>query len=242
MRQERAELTRQALTMAAATSFDRLGYQRTTLFEVSRGAAMSKGALSFHFGSKEELADTVRREACTQSLKAADALRSGEQPALQTLIDLTHLVAHQLEHDHLARAAVKLAHELDTPPDPAVNPFACWQQVFTDVAREAEKEGSLRCEATTEAVAELAFCLASGAHSEQAGRPVDAGVDVHRRLAAHWELLLHGLVARPGTGELRAAGSRTDWRPMAAREDAREDTTENAKADVRDAEQERTPA
>lgn len=211
MRQERAELTRQALTMAAAKSFDRVGYQRTTLFEVSRGAAMSKGALSFHFGSKEELADTVRREACTRSSRAAELLREKEQPALQTLIDLTHLVAHQLERDHLARAAVKLARELDTPPDPEVNPFACWQQVFTDVAREAEKEGTLRGEATTEAVAELAFCLASGAHCEQTGHAGDSAVDVHQRLAAHWQLLLHGLVVQPGPCSLWSAGTETDW-------------------------------
>lgn len=197
--------------MAAAKSFDRLGYQRTTLFEVSRGAAMSKGALSFHFGSKEELADTVRREACRRSHRAAELLRAEELPALQTLIDLTHLVAHQLEHDHLARAAVKLARELDTPPDPEINPFACWQQVFTDVAREAEKEGALRCEATTEAVAELAFCLASGGLSERTSRPADATAGIHQRLAAHWELLLHGLVTQPGPGELWTAGTETDW-------------------------------
>lgn len=209
MRQERAELTRQALTMAAAESFDRLGYQRTTLFEVSRGAAMSKGALSFHFGSKEELADTVRREACTRSWRAAEEMRAKEQPALQTLIDLTHLVAQQLETDHLARAAVKLAGELDTPPDPEINPLACWQQVFTDVAREAEKEGALRGEATTEAVAELAFCLAYGTHSEQSSRTNDSGVGIHQRLAAHWQLLLHGLVTGPGG--LWSAGTETDW-------------------------------
>lgn len=209
MRQERAELTRQALTMAAAKSFDRLGYQRTTLFEVSRGAAMSKGALSFHFGSKEELADTVRREACARSSRAAEEMRAKEQPALQTLVDLTHLVAEQLRSAHLVRAAVKLARELDTPPDPDVNPLACWQQVFSDVAREAEKEGALRGEATTEAVAELAFCLACGSHPEASGRSADYGDDIHQRLAAHWQLLLHGLVSEPAG--LWSAGTETDW-------------------------------
>lgn len=221
MRQERAELTRQALTMAAAKSFDRLGYQRTTLFEVSRGAAMSKGALSFHFGSKEELADTVRREACTRSQQAAEFLRTKEQPALQTLIDLTHLMAHQLDHDHLARAAVTLARELDTPPDPEINPLACWQQIFTDVAREAEKEGTLRAEATTEAVAELAFCLASGAHSERTGRTDESGADVHQRLAGHWQLLLYGLMVQPGPGDLWSAGTETDWLRAAERQPVR---------------------
>ncbi|MGH3311303.1 MAG: ScbR family autoregulator-binding transcription factor [Streptomyces sp.] len=207
MRQERAELTRHTLTMAAARSFDRAGYQRTTLFEVSRAAAVSKGALSFHFGSKEELADTVRREACTRTCMATEQLREKDQPALQTLIDLTHLVAHQLAHDHLARAAVKLARELETPGDPEINPIACWRQVFTDVAREAEKDGTLRCEATAEAVAELSFCLVSGAHAEQ----TDKDVDIHQRLAAHWQLLLPGLVAHPGPGYLLNGGTEEDW-------------------------------
>jgi len=214
MRQERAELTRHALTMAAARSFDRSGYQRTTLFEVSRSAAMSKGALSFHFGSKEELADTVRREACTRTFQATELLRAKDQPALQTLIDLTHLVAEQLAHDHLARAAVKLAGELETPPDPAINPLACWRQVFADVAREAEKDGALRCETTAEAVAEVAFCLASGTHSEQA----DQHSDIHQRLAEHWQLLLYGLVSQPGPDHLWIAGTESDWLQVTGRE------------------------
>jgi AcrR family transcriptional regulator len=211
MRQERAELTRQALTRAAARSFDRCGYQRTTLFEVSRAAAMSKGALSFHFGSKEELADSVRREACTRTLEATEILRGKDQHPLQTLIDLTHLVAHQLAHDHLARAAVKLARELETPPDPEVNPLACWQQIFTAVARQAEEEGKLRAEATAEAVAELAFCLATGAHSEQS----DEDFDIHQRLARHWKLLLIGLAPASINGQdsddLWSAGTESDW-------------------------------
>ncbi|WP_181767532.1 TetR/AcrR family transcriptional regulator [Streptomyces albidus (ex Kaewkla and Franco 2022)] len=214
MRQERAELTRHALTMAAARSFDRSGYQRTTLFEVSRGAAMSKGALSFHFGSKEELADTVRREACIRTYQAAQVLRDKDQPPLQTLIDLTHLVAHQLAHDHLSRAAVKLARELETPPDPEINPLVCWRQIFTDVAREAEKDGMLRGEATAEAVAELAFCLASGAYSEQ----TDQTSDVHQRLAGHWQLLLNGLV--PVEEHLWIAGTEADWLHVTSREPA----------------------
>jgi AcrR family transcriptional regulator len=214
MRQERAEHTRQALTMAAAESFDRSGYQRTTLFEVSRAAAMSKGALSFHFGSKEELADTVRREACTRTYQATEMLRDKDQPALQTLIDLTHLVAHQLAQDHLARAAVKLARELETPQDPEINPLACWRQVFTDVAREAEKDGTLRGEATAEIVAELAFCLASGPYSEQ----TDQESDIHQRLAGQWQLLLTGLVSQPAGGQLWSAGTEMDWLHVTSRE------------------------
>ena len=216
MRQERAALTRQTLTMAAARSFDRTGYQRTTLFEVSRAAAVSKGALSFHFGSKEELADTVRREACARTHRATELLREKDQSALQTLIDLTHLVAHQLAHDHLARAAVVLARELDTPGDPEINPLACWRQVFTDAAREAEKDGTLRGEATAEAVAELAFCLASGAHSEQ----TDQDADIHQRLAEHWQLLLCGLMREAGHGQLESGGTETDWSYTPGREPA----------------------
>jgi AcrR family transcriptional regulator len=176
---------------------------------------MSKGALSFHFGSKEELADTVRREACIRTYQASEMLRDKDQPALQTLIDLSHMVAHQLAHDHLARAAVKLARELETPPDPEINPLACWRQIFTDVAREAEKDGTLRGDATAEAVAELAFCLASGAHSEG----TDQCVDVRQRLAAHWQLLLNGLV--PVVDHLWTAGTESDWLHVTSREPAR---------------------
>lgn len=188
MRQERAELTRDALMLAAAESFDRCGYERTTLLDVSRAACVSRGALSFHFGSKEDLAAAVRREAHARTVKAAEALREKNQSALQTLVDLTHLMAHQLSYDPLARAAVQLARELRTPAAPGTSPVTCWRQALTDVAREAEKDGTLTGDASAEAVAELAWRLAFGGHAERTPRET-----VRQRLTELWELLLPGL-------------------------------------------------
>ncbi|WP_070018725.1 TetR/AcrR family transcriptional regulator [Streptomyces nanshensis] len=212
MVQVRAQLTRQALTMAAAKSFSLNGYERTTLTEVSGAADVSKGALSFHFSSKEDLAETVLREACSRTLQATRTLLEKRQPALRALMDLTHWVAHQLASDPLTQAAVRLVRELKTPSDPEVNLLDCWRSIFTEVAEKAEEEGTLRPGTTAEGVAELAFCIvASGAHSQQAGTEDADGSDVHHRLSGLWQMLLHGVVSNSGSSH--SAGTGLDRRP-----------------------------
>ncbi|WP_156509801.1 TetR family transcriptional regulator, partial [Rhodococcoides corynebacterioides] len=56
VRQARAEITRDTVLAGAATVFLRLGYANASLSEIISQSQVTKGALYFHFGSKEELA------------------------------------------------------------------------------------------------------------------------------------------------------------------------------------------
>jgi AcrR family transcriptional regulator len=58
-RQERAIRTRQKILVAAAELFDEVGYEAATISEVLQRSGVTKGALYFHFTSKEELAQEV---------------------------------------------------------------------------------------------------------------------------------------------------------------------------------------
>lgn len=60
-RQERAIRTRRALLVAAAEVFDEVGYEAATISDVLKKSGMTKGALYFHFTSKEELAQWSSR-------------------------------------------------------------------------------------------------------------------------------------------------------------------------------------
>ena len=60
--QGRARATRQALLIAAATRFAEVGYHGTSLSEVITASKVTKGALYFHFASKQALADAVVAE------------------------------------------------------------------------------------------------------------------------------------------------------------------------------------
>ena len=59
--QERAERTREQIVRAAAVCFDTRGFGATSLSGIVETAKVSKGALYFHFTSKEKLARPSRR-------------------------------------------------------------------------------------------------------------------------------------------------------------------------------------
>ncbi len=59
VRQLRAEATRAAALRAAADLFLDVGHANATLSQVSAQSGVTKGALYFHFASKEELARAI---------------------------------------------------------------------------------------------------------------------------------------------------------------------------------------
>lgn len=61
-RQERAVRTRRAILEAAAAVFDERGYEAATIADILARAGVTKGALYFHFSSKQELAQGVLDE------------------------------------------------------------------------------------------------------------------------------------------------------------------------------------
>ncbi|MEU1409958.1 helix-turn-helix domain-containing protein, partial [Streptomyces sp. NPDC005728] len=57
--QERAVRTRRAILVAAAGVFAEVGFEAATIAEILQRAGVTKGALYFHFASKQELAQAV---------------------------------------------------------------------------------------------------------------------------------------------------------------------------------------
>src|SRR5690349_8169894 len=89
--QKRAIRTRQAILAAAGAVFAEVGYEASTIAQILQRASVTKGALYFHFSSKEELAQAV----------LADQLSSvppipPRDLVLQDGLDATFLLAHLL--------------------------------------------------------------------------------------------------------------------------------------------------
>ncbi|MGW4024068.1 ScbR family autoregulator-binding transcription factor [Streptomyces sp. NPDC005009] len=106
--QERSEKTRQRLVHAGAEMFDLKGYANATLADIADAAGVTKGALYFHFVSKEDLAEAVRQRGhalVCEAVRAADDRRA----PLQALVDLSHWLAWSLQEDPTLRAAFRLA-------------------------------------------------------------------------------------------------------------------------------------
>src|SRR5689334_12795925 len=91
-RQDRAERTRTAILDAAAAVFDERGFSGASLSDILTKAGVTKGALYFHFSSKEELARAVIEEQFSADLPFV----SFDDPGFQTVIDMSHALAHNL--------------------------------------------------------------------------------------------------------------------------------------------------
>ncbi|WP_331748908.1 MULTISPECIES: ScbR family autoregulator-binding transcription factor [unclassified Streptomyces] len=136
-KQDRAIRTRQTILSAAAKVFEKNGYQAATITEILAEAGVTKGALYFHFQSKEELAQGVLGE---QDQRLAVPDRACKT---QEVVDVIMLHAHRLQTNPMVRAGVRLsldqqAHDLDRS-----GPFLNWGEVLSGLLEKAQAQGEL---------------------------------------------------------------------------------------------------
>ncbi|MEU0662288.1 ScbR family autoregulator-binding transcription factor [Streptomyces lavendulocolor] len=136
-KQDRAIRTRQTILSAAAKVFEQRGYQAATISEILTTAGVTKGALYFHFESKDDLAQGVLAEQDQRLVVPRRACRT------QELVDVVMLHAHRLQNDPMVRAGVRLsldqqAHDLDRS-----GPFLRWVAVVDQLLQGARTQGEL---------------------------------------------------------------------------------------------------
>ncbi|MFF7735346.1 ScbR family autoregulator-binding transcription factor [Streptomyces sp. NPDC007984] len=154
-RQERAIRTRRTILEAAAAVFDERGYTSATIGEILDRAGVTKGALYFHFGSKEELAVGVFEEQLAIALPP-------QSSRLQELVDSGLVMARRLRSEPLVRASVGLALDqgaMDLDRTPA---FRMWIDQNTQMLGEAKTRGELLQHVDVAETAELLVGSFSG--------------------------------------------------------------------------------
>ncbi|GAA2482422.1 ScbR family autoregulator-binding transcription factor [Streptomyces gobitricini] len=189
-KQERAVQTRLALMRAAAEVFDEHGYAGAGINKILKRAGLTAGALYFHFGSKEGLAEAVMN---AQQDTIEPLL---ESRGLQRLVDITLVWAHQLGADPLLRAGVELSLGHEGFADGA--PFESWRELMAGYLREARELGELREGVDPEAVARFVVGACTGV--QLYSRQVDSRASLPRRVEEMWDCLLPGIAA-PGTAQ-----------------------------------------
>ncbi|MBB5123132.1 gamma-butyrolactone-binding protein [Streptomyces eurocidicus] len=102
-KQARAIQTRRMILEAAGAVFDEFGYESATIAEILARAGVTKGALYFHFASKEELARGVLGEALTTEGVLPQESR------LQEWVDIGMVLAHRLPKEPLLSASIRLS-------------------------------------------------------------------------------------------------------------------------------------
>lgn len=135
--QARAIRTRRLLLESAASVFAERGYERTTIGEILTRAGVTKGALYFHFASKEELALGVLEA------QMLDVPLIPQDVKIQELVDQAYLLTHRLQRDALVRASVALALDSGASEVNRAAPFRAWIDQVSEILTVAKARGEL---------------------------------------------------------------------------------------------------
>ncbi|MFI8517110.1 ScbR family autoregulator-binding transcription factor [Streptomyces sp. NPDC085481] len=149
-KQDRAIRTRQAILEAAAAVFDERGYEAAKLSDILELAQVTKGALYFHFDSKEDLAHAVIDAQVSVVPTAPPQISK-----VQEFVDVGMVFAHQLTRDRVLRGSVRLTldqggHELNRS-----GPYREWTEIGRRLLDAAKEAGELLPHADPAEVAPL---------------------------------------------------------------------------------------
>ncbi|MGB3440057.1 MAG: ScbR family autoregulator-binding transcription factor [Actinophytocola sp.] len=186
-RQERAERTRNAILDAAAAVFDEYGFNGASLSDILAKAGVTKGALYFHFSSKEDLAHALASEQFIEGRPRAEA-----PTGIQAAIDLCHSMANLLRTSVRVRAGVRLVIETGTFARPAPDAYTGWIRIVRDHMVAAREHGDLKADLDPYVIAR--WVIASFTGIQISSQVLSGREDIHERVTEMWRIALPGLV------------------------------------------------
>lgn len=193
VRQARSEATRRKIIISAAELFSEIGYPATGLADIIKRAEMTKGALYYHFDSKESLATAIIEEGSANLVNTFRSITDSSAPALEGMIHGLFVLADLLSTDNVARSATHLLRAFSEFNEAAVRTFGGWQDEMTTRARQASEEGDLRADRDPVAVGETIMAAMMG--TELLSNATSRDADLLRRMTNTWEILLPGIVS-----------------------------------------------
>ncbi|MFI9605504.1 ScbR family autoregulator-binding transcription factor [Streptomyces sp. NPDC052043] len=147
-RQERAVRTRRAVIEAAASVFAVHGYAAATIAEILERAGVTKGALYFHFDSKESLARGVLESQISNDHWLPCDMR------LQEWVDLCMTLAARVPKDVILLAGIRLSADVQGRALFG-SAWPAWIEVVRDKVAEAKEQGEVLPHIDPQQTAEL---------------------------------------------------------------------------------------
>ncbi|MFG1666834.1 ScbR family autoregulator-binding transcription factor [Streptomyces sp. Y7] len=191
-KQERAIRTREALRQTAAEIFAREGFVHASLPLISHAAGVSKGALYFHFHSKDHLARVIEEEADARLKRILEHAQGREgATSLQNVVDATYALMEGIASDAVVRAGFRLGAE--SARVSSVDLWGRWRGWVRSMLVQAESSGELAPGVSRVAVGAVIVIAMAGF---EALASKNAEWSAPERLNWLWELLLPRLEAR----------------------------------------------
>ncbi|GFE12341.1 gamma-butyrolactone-binding protein [Streptomyces glebosus] len=177
--QDRAIRTRRVILEAAASVFDEQGYDRATIAEVLERAGVTKGALYFHFASKEQLALAVIEE------QVVDIAVEPQTIKLQEFVDSGQVLAFRLRSDPIQRGAARLAVEQGSNHLDRKQSMLSWTRFVEGLLNDARSRGEILESVVVGETAELFVGAFAGL--QMMSQALTNRADLSRRLTVFFE-------------------------------------------------------
>ncbi|MFF4339357.1 ScbR family autoregulator-binding transcription factor [Kitasatospora sp. NPDC001540] len=144
LRQDRAVKTRALILKAAAELFNEHGFKSTSIKDVAERVGMTKGAVYFHFPSKETLAIEVVEAHYGRWPQLLESILAEGLPPLDTVLKLMDAAALTFRDDVIVQAGARLQLERSLIDASLPQPYVGWTDLITRLLVDAREAGQLR--------------------------------------------------------------------------------------------------
>ncbi|MGW9412397.1 ScbR family autoregulator-binding transcription factor [Arthrobacter cupressi] len=192
--QQRAKATRTAVIEGAASIFEEVGYGNASLSDVTKRANVTKGALYFHFKSKEDLALAVIAEQHNIVRIAGEKIAAAGLPALETMVTMCKTFGQQLLDEPVVRAGIRLTFEASAFNGDVKGPYQDWMATMEFLTQQAQREGDIREDLNASDFAH--YLVASFTGSQMVSNVMTGRQDVLKRIDDMWDFMMPAIVPR----------------------------------------------
>ena len=200
--QERAQITRDRLIDGAAEAFCRLGYAAATTTDIAREAGATRGALYFHFQSKEEIARAVIAKEQQLAVEAGTRIVEQNRPAMETMVMLSVDLAQRLMTDPVVKAGIRLTTENSNFDPPLRAPYQQWLDTFGAIAATAVEQGDFRADVDPAVFAR--FLIPSYTGIQLVSDTFSGRADLLPRIREMWKFIFPAVVSERRVADANA--------------------------------------
>jgi TetR/AcrR family transcriptional regulator, transcriptional repressor for nem operon len=140
---KRSDTTREQILRAAAHQFAQRPYYAVGLDDILAEAQLTKGAMYFHFRSKHALALAIVDEQIERSANSVKDLLTRKMSGLETLIDVSYLVAVDDITQDVTRAAFNLLESVGRTEKLQERLLNGWIELIGEIAGRGVAEGDI---------------------------------------------------------------------------------------------------
>jgi TetR/AcrR family transcriptional regulator, transcriptional repressor for nem operon len=194
-----ADSTRQQILRAACHQFAHRSYGQVSLDDILADARVTKGAMYFHFRSKHALAMAIIELQSQVTRSAANELLARKLSGLESLVDISYLIALQDVSQDLSRAGLHLLESIGRTDGLRANLLRDWIKAFALVVQRAIADGDVIDKCDPVEVSQMLVSLYAGIR--QIGN-LDDPDEYFDDLEKSWLLALPGFAAPERVGYL----------------------------------------